>query len=88
MTTAIERLELKLAAKKSDGPPKPYGDVAYADTKNGKYPIDTAEHARAAWAYINKPANAAVYPLNGVSLGTVKANIQAACKKFGIEISA
>ena len=66
---------------------KPYGDVAYADSKNGKYPIDTAAHAKAAWSYINMPKNAAQYPLNGVTLGSVKARIKAACKKFGIEIS-
>ena len=66
---------------------RPYGDVTYADPKNGKYPIDTEEHARAAWAYINKPKNAGVYPLNGVTLSEVKGRIRAACKKFGIEIS-
>jgi HK97 family phage prohead protease len=27
------------------GAAKPYGNVAYADSKNGKYPIDTAAHA-------------------------------------------
>ena len=66
---------------------KPYGDVTYADPKNGKYPVDTEEHARAAWAYINKAKNAAVYPLNGVTLSEVKDRIRAACKKFGIDIS-
>ena len=66
---------------------KPYGDVRYADPKNGKYPIDTEEHARAAWSYINKAANAAQYPMNGVTLSEVKDRIRAACKKFGIEIS-
>jgi HK97 family phage prohead protease len=69
-------------------PKPPYGDVAYADEKNKKYPIDTEEHARAAWSYINKPKNAAVYPLNGVTLESVKNKIMAACKKFGIDISA
>lgn len=69
------------------GNPKPYGDVKYADPKNGKYPIDTEEHARAAWAYINKASNAAKYPLNGVTLAEVKGRIKAACKKFGIQIS-
>lgn len=67
-------------------PAKPYGDVTYADPKNGKYPVDTEEHARAAWSYINKPENAAKYPLNGVSLDEVKGRIEAACKKFGITI--
>lgn len=36
---------------------KPYGDVKYADPSEGKYPIDTEEHIRAAWNYINKPHN-------------------------------
>jgi len=66
---------------------KPYGNVAYADPKNGKYPVDTAAHAKAAWSYINMPKNAAKYPLNGVSLSSVKARIMAACKKFGIQVS-
>lgn len=89
MTTAIEKLEIKLAAaKKKKGSPKPYGDVEYADPKNGKYPIDTKEHARAAWGYINQSDNADKYPLNGVTLAQVKGKIAAACKKFGIDISA
>jgi HK97 family phage prohead protease len=66
---------------------KPYGNVTYADPKNGKYPIDTAAHAKAAWLYINMPKNAAKYPLNGVTLSSVKGRIMAACKKFGIETS-
>jgi HK97 family phage prohead protease len=67
--------------------PRPYGNVTYADPKNGKYPIDTAAHAKAAWAYINQPDNAAKYPLNGVTLAEVKNRIMAACRKFGIDIS-
>lgn len=82
---AIEKLEIKLAAAKSDK--KPYGDVEYADAKNGKYPVDTAEHARAAWSYINQAKNAAQYPMNGVTLSSVKSKIMAACKKFGIQVS-
>jgi HK97 family phage prohead protease len=67
--------------------PKPYGNVTYADPKNGKYPIDTAAHAKAALAYISMPKNAAQYPLNGVTLASVKSRIIAACKKFGITVS-
>jgi HK97 family phage prohead protease len=67
--------------------PRPYGDVKYADPRNGKYPIDTAAHAKAAWAYINQAKNAAQYPLNGVTLAEVKSRIKAACRKFGIDIS-
>lgn len=67
--------------------PKPYGDVKYADPKNGKYPVDTEAHAKAAWAYINVPKNADQYPLNGVTLESVKSAIKAALHHFGVEIS-
>jgi len=67
--------------------PKPYGNVTYADPKNGKYPIDTKAHAKAAWSYINVAGNAAKYPLNGVSLSSVKSKIKAACAKFGVAVS-
>lgn len=66
---------------------KPYGNVKYADPKNGKYPVDTESHARSAWSYINMPKNAAQYPMNGVTLSEVKSAIKAACKKFGIDVS-
>lgn len=66
---------------------KPYGDVEYADPKNGKYPIDTEKHAKAAWAFINMPENADEYPLNGVALADVKAAIKTALRKFGVTIS-
>lgn len=66
---------------------KPYGDVRYADPKNGKYPIDTEAHVRAAWSYISMPKNSSTYPLNGVTLDSVKAKIQAAGKRFGIDFS-
>ena len=82
MTSAIEKLELKLAASKQ------YGNVAYADPKNSKYPINSAARVRAAWAYICMPRNAAEYPLNGVTLQEVKNNILSAAKKFGVEIAA
>jgi len=84
MGRAIEELKIALAAGKADGP---YGKVTYADPKNKKYPIDTAEHAKAAWSYINQEKNAAKYPMNGVSLASVKAAIKRACKKFNIDIS-
>jgi HK97 family phage prohead protease len=69
------------------GSAKPYGNVTYADPKNGKYPIDTKAHAKAAWSYINQADNAAEYPLNGVTLAEVKGRIKAACKGFGITVS-
>ena len=71
----------------ADTKAKPYGDVAYADPKNGKYPLDSEAHIRAAWSYINMPKNAAMYPLNGVTLSEVKAKIKAAMDKLGADVS-
>jgi HK97 family phage prohead protease len=79
---SVALLEERAAGTSEDRAPKPYGDVAYADEKNGKYPIDK-KHVKAAWAYINQAKNAAKYPLNGVTLASVKAKIKAAMKKFG-----
>lgn len=74
-------------AKSKEKKNKPYGDVKYADPKNGKYPIDTEAHIRAAWSYINMPKNSAKYPLNGVSLASVKARIRAAMRRIGATVS-
>lgn len=68
----------------------PYGDVQYADPgyqNDGqkRYPIDTADHCRAAWSYINQSDNASKYTAE--QLADVKARIMKAAKKFGIEIS-
>lgn len=38
-----------------------YGDVTFADETNKKYPLDTAEHVRAAWDYIHKGKDARKY---------------------------
>jgi hypothetical protein len=63
-----------------------YGDVKFADPTNKKYPIDTAEHVRAAWSYINHADNAAKYEKSEVA--SIKRRIRAAAKKQGVEISA
>lgn len=73
--TAAELLQAAL--EKAAGSPKPYGDVEYADAKNGKYPIDTPAHIRAAWSYVNMPKNAKVL---GDQLGAVKDKIVSAWK--------
>ena len=83
---ATHAKELKGRAAMADAS-KPYGDVTYADPKNGKYPIDTEAHCRAAWAYVNMPKNAAMYPMNGVTLSEVKDRIKAALKKYGADVS-
>lgn len=62
-----------------------YGDVKFADPENNKYPIDTEEHVRAAWSYINHKDNAAKYKADEVK--TIKERIKRAAKHFDIEIS-
>lgn len=62
-----------------------YGDVKFADPTNNKYPIDTPEHVRAAWNYINHKDNAAKYDADEVKL--IKNRIKKAAKKHGVEIS-
>lgn len=68
---------------------EPYGDVKYADPgyrdSKKRYPIDTPDHIRAAWAYINVPKNAGLY--DEKQLAQIKARIKAAAAKAGIEIS-
>ena len=63
---------------------KEYGDVEFADPTNNKYPIDTPEHVRAAWSYINHKDNAAKYEPDEVE--TIKMRIQRAAKRHGVEI--
>ena len=62
-----------------------YGDVEFADSTNNKYPIDTPEHVRAAWNYINHKDNAAKYDADEVEL--IKNRIKKAAKKYDVEIS-
>ena len=62
-----------------------YGDVEFADSVNNKYPIDTDEHIRAAWSYINHKDNSAKYDHDEVQ--TIMSRIKRAAKKHGIEIS-
>jgi hypothetical protein len=62
-----------------------YGDVKFADPVNNKYPIDTPEHIRAAWSYINHKDNAAKYDKDEVE--KIKDRIKRAAKEHDIEIS-
>ncbi len=62
-----------------------HGDVEFADPTNNKYPIDTAQHVRSAWSYINHKDNAAEYDRDEVE--TIKMRIRRAAKQFGVEIS-
>ena len=65
---------------------KKYGDVKFADPTNKKYPIDTAEHVRAAWGYINHKDNAAKYDKDEVE--SIKDRIKKAAQHHGVEIDA
>lgn len=62
-----------------------YGDVEFADPVNNKYPIDNAEHVRAAWNYIHHQDNAAKYDKAEVEL--IKKRIKRAAKQHGVEIN-
>jgi hypothetical protein len=69
---------------------KPYGDVTYADPgyqadKKKRYPLDSEEHCRAAWSYINMPKNAAKY--SPAELSRIKGKIRAALKRYGAEVA-
>ena len=61
-----------------------YGDVEFADPTNKKYPVDTPEHVRAAWSYINHKDNAAKY--DGDEVKIIKDRIKKAAKKQGVDI--
>jgi hypothetical protein len=81
----VEPVEVVEEARKDVSPAdkkaaeKEYGKVAYADPANKKYPVDTEEHIRAAWSYINMPKNAAKYSPEEVK--AIKSKIVAAWKK-------
>ncbi|HVE24930.1 MAG TPA: DUF6582 domain-containing protein, partial [Sporichthya sp.] len=84
-----ETITIQEPARAAD-PQKPYGDVEYADPgyqADGKkrYPIDTEEHCKAAWSYINQADNAAKY--SSEHLAAIKGRIKAAGKKYGIDFS-
>jgi hypothetical protein len=63
-----------------------YGDVEFADPTNNKYPIDSPEHVRAAWSYINHKDNAAKYDHDEVD--TIKGRIKRAAKQHGVDVDA
>ena len=57
----------------------------YADPKNKKYPVDTKEHVRAAWSYINMPKNRRQY--SSSELSAIEGRIKSAAKKLGVDIN-
>lgn len=79
----------KAIAARSDATPaegkKKYGAVKFADPVNKKYPIDTADHVRAALSYIGMAKNSGKY--SAEDLASVKGRIDAAAKEMGIDIA-
>lgn len=62
-----------------------YADPGYQSDKKARYPINSAAHVRAAWSYINKPANQK--PYSASQLADIKGRIKAAAKKYGVTIN-
>jgi hypothetical protein len=83
-TNPMTKIDRREDVNPNEGERK-YGDVEFADPVNNKYPIDTEEHVRAAWSYINHEDNAAKYDRDEVQ--AIKRRIERAAVKFGIEIS-
>ncbi len=83
MNKTENKIDQRPDTNEHDGERK-YGEVEFADTTNKKYPIDTPEHVRAAWSYINHRDNAAKYEADEVK--SIKTRIKRAAKQHGIEI--
>jgi hypothetical protein len=55
-----------------------YGDTAFADPVNKKYPIDTPGRIKAAWAYIHQPSNSSKY--TAAETRTIQSRIRKAAR--------
>jgi hypothetical protein len=66
--------------------PKGYPEKSkmYADPVNFKYPIDSEEHARAAWSYIHQSRNRKGYSKE--ELKSMENRIRKALDKYGVDI--
>ena len=80
MSTHIDRRD---DVKPNEGL-REYGDVKFADETNKKYPIDTPQHVRSAWSYMNHEDNAAKYDKDEVEM--IKGRIKRSAKRHGVEI--
>ena len=81
--TKDPKIDQRDDVKPTEGEHK-YGDVEFADRTNKKYPIDTPEHVRAAWSYINHKDNATKYDADEVNV--IKDRIRKAAKKHDVTI--
>jgi hypothetical protein len=60
-----------------------YADPGYQPDGRKRYPLNSEKRVRAAWAYINRPANAAKYTAGQVAL--IHTRIRGAGRRYGIE---
>src|SRR6266511_5113217 len=72
-------------AKAPYGTETTYADPGYQSDGVKRYPLDTEEHCRAAWSYINQEKNAAKYTAD--QLAAIKSKIKAAGKRYGISFA-
>ena len=79
----VPKIDPRDDVKPSEGEHK-YGNVLFADETNKKCPVDTPEHVRAAWSYINHKDNAAKYAADEVE--AIKDNIRKAARKQGVDV--
>ncbi len=62
-----------------------YADPGYQADKKKRYPLDSEQHVKAAWSYINVASNAKKY--SSAQLARIKGKIKSAAKKYGINIA-
>lgn len=87
ISESVEDPTVTLIDEASDAltPGSNYADPGYQKDKKKRYPLDTKVHVKAAWGYINKPANQK--PYTAAQLRRIKAKIKAAASKFGVKIT-
>lgn len=86
-SSLVQAYEME-AFTKAAATKEPYGDVTYADPgyqadKKKRYPLDSEQHIRAAWSYINQGDNADLY--SAEQLAEIKGKIKTAMAKIGAE---
>ena len=78
-----KKIHRRADADPQDGVDK-YGDAAFADPVNKKYPVDTPGRIKAAWAYIHQPVNAGKYSAEEVR--TIKVRIRGAAESRKVQL--
>src|SRR6266702_2908415 len=66
--------------------PIPYADLGFQKDGRKRYPIDTSEHIKTSWQFINQAEDASRYSTD--QLARIKNKIKVAAEKLGVEIGA